>query len=243
LSDFSSRFVHRKFFLFLNKRGFIVLSQVPRQFTLFFKNSYEFKAQFYLCIAENNEPPKTPATPNMWNGCIRMLCSAWNTIIKLKVPEIIVVQQSSLNSARRKNFKKKTLLKPSLLPYVTVRIRPYHTSCEVLPFRIRLYATPLRMVVRPCSQIHRGFFSIWLVTLTFLFDLVSHTDVELKKMHYLWSESVRTPRLRLSGESESADASVLRLTICASLISFFAPQRLVKAHTSGRFAMSMFGLA
>merc|ERR1711920_597208 len=24
----------------------------------------------------------------MWNGCIRMLCSAWNTNIKLKVPEI-----------------------------------------------------------------------------------------------------------------------------------------------------------
>jgi hypothetical protein len=28
----------------------------------------------------------------MWNGCIRMLCSAWNTIMKLKVPEIICVQ-------------------------------------------------------------------------------------------------------------------------------------------------------
>jgi hypothetical protein len=24
----------------------------------------------------------------MWNGCIKMLCSAWNTIMKLKVPEI-----------------------------------------------------------------------------------------------------------------------------------------------------------
>ena len=31
------------------------------------------------CIAENNEPPKTPATHNMWKGCIRMLCSAWKT--------------------------------------------------------------------------------------------------------------------------------------------------------------------
>ncbi len=27
-------------------------------------------------------------TPNIWKGCIRMLCSAWNTNIKLKVPEI-----------------------------------------------------------------------------------------------------------------------------------------------------------
>lgn len=34
----------------------------------------------YLCIAENNEPPNTPATPNMWKGCIKMLCSAWKTI-------------------------------------------------------------------------------------------------------------------------------------------------------------------
>jgi len=25
-----------------------------------------------LCIAENNEPPNTPATPSMWNGCIKM---------------------------------------------------------------------------------------------------------------------------------------------------------------------------
>ncbi|CAL6436371.1 unnamed protein product [Bathycoccus prasinos] len=40
------------------------------------------------CIAEKSEPPNTPATPSMWNGCIRMLCSAWNTIMKLKVPEI-----------------------------------------------------------------------------------------------------------------------------------------------------------
>jgi hypothetical protein len=39
-------------------------------------------------MAENKEPPKTPATPNMWKGCIRMLCSAWNTNMKLKVPEI-----------------------------------------------------------------------------------------------------------------------------------------------------------
>ena len=49
---------------------------------------FEHTAQFILCIAENNEPPNTPATPNMWNGCIRMLCSAWNTIMKLNVPEI-----------------------------------------------------------------------------------------------------------------------------------------------------------
>jgi hypothetical protein len=33
------------------------------------------------CIAENREPPKTPATPSIWNGCIRMLCSAWKTNI------------------------------------------------------------------------------------------------------------------------------------------------------------------
>merc|ERR1711943_81333 len=31
------------------------------------------------CMAENKLPPKTPATPSMWKGCIRMLCSAWNT--------------------------------------------------------------------------------------------------------------------------------------------------------------------
>ena len=31
------------------------------------------------CMAENRLPPKTPATPSMWKGCIRMLCSAWNT--------------------------------------------------------------------------------------------------------------------------------------------------------------------
>merc|ERR1711990_181562 len=40
------------------------------------------------CIAENREPPNTPATPAMWNGCIKMLCSAWNTSMKLNVPEI-----------------------------------------------------------------------------------------------------------------------------------------------------------
>ncbi|CAN0311177.1 unnamed protein product, partial [Ectocarpus sp. 6 AP-2014] len=40
------------------------------------------------CIALNNEPPKTPATPAIWNGCIKMLCSAWKTIMKLNVPEI-----------------------------------------------------------------------------------------------------------------------------------------------------------
>jgi hypothetical protein len=49
----------------------------------------------YLCIAENNEPPNTPATPNMWNGCIKMLCSAWNTIMKLKVPEIMNIGEKS----------------------------------------------------------------------------------------------------------------------------------------------------
>ena len=38
------------------------------------------------CMALNKLPPKTPATPNMWKGCIRMLCSAWNTNMKLKVP-------------------------------------------------------------------------------------------------------------------------------------------------------------
>merc|ERR1711991_1009151 len=31
------------------------------------------------CMAENKLPPKTPATPSMWKGYIRMLCSAWNT--------------------------------------------------------------------------------------------------------------------------------------------------------------------
>ncbi|CBI33836.3 unnamed protein product, partial [Vitis vinifera] len=40
------------------------------------------------CITLNREPSNTPTKPNMWNGCIRMLCSAWNTIMKLKVPEI-----------------------------------------------------------------------------------------------------------------------------------------------------------
>jgi hypothetical protein len=40
------------------------------------------------CIAENKDPPNTPATPAMWNGCIKMLCSAWNTNMKLNVPEI-----------------------------------------------------------------------------------------------------------------------------------------------------------
>ena len=40
------------------------------------------------CIAQNREPPNTPATPSMWNGCIRMLCSAWKTSMKLNVPEI-----------------------------------------------------------------------------------------------------------------------------------------------------------
>ena len=28
------------------------------------------------CIALNRDPPKTAATPNMWNGCISILCSA-----------------------------------------------------------------------------------------------------------------------------------------------------------------------
>ena len=27
----------------------------------------------------------TPATPKIWNGCIKMLCSAWNTNMKLNV--------------------------------------------------------------------------------------------------------------------------------------------------------------
>merc|ERR1740121_337147 len=40
------------------------------------------------CIAEKSEPPKTAATPSMWNGCMRMLCSAWKTSIKLNVPLI-----------------------------------------------------------------------------------------------------------------------------------------------------------
>jgi hypothetical protein len=39
------------------------------------------------CMAENRLPPNTPATPSMWKGCIRMLCSAWNTSMKLKVPD------------------------------------------------------------------------------------------------------------------------------------------------------------
>ena len=30
-------------------------------------------------MRENREPPKTPATPSMWKGRIRMLCSAWKT--------------------------------------------------------------------------------------------------------------------------------------------------------------------
>lgn len=32
-----------------------------------------------LCIAENNDPPKTPATPSIWNGCIKMFeqCYVW----------------------------------------------------------------------------------------------------------------------------------------------------------------------
>ena len=40
------------------------------------------------CIAENSAPPNTPATPSIWKGCIRILCSAWKTSIKLKVPLI-----------------------------------------------------------------------------------------------------------------------------------------------------------
>jgi hypothetical protein len=40
------------------------------------------------CIAANSDPPNTPATPAMWNGWNNMLCSAWNTSIKLNVPEI-----------------------------------------------------------------------------------------------------------------------------------------------------------
>jgi hypothetical protein len=38
------------------------------------------------CIAENKDPKYT--TQAMWNGCIKMLCSAWNTNMKLNVPEI-----------------------------------------------------------------------------------------------------------------------------------------------------------
>ena len=33
------------------------------------------------CIAEKRDPPNTPATPSIWNGCIRILCSAWKTSI------------------------------------------------------------------------------------------------------------------------------------------------------------------
>ena len=41
------------------------------------------------CIAENREPPNTPATPSLGGmGALRMLCSAWNTSMKLNVPEI-----------------------------------------------------------------------------------------------------------------------------------------------------------
>ena len=40
------------------------------------------------CIAANKAPPNIPITPNIWNGCMSILCSAWKTNIKLKVPEI-----------------------------------------------------------------------------------------------------------------------------------------------------------
>ena len=40
------------------------------------------------CIAEKRDPPNIPATPAMWNGCMRILCSAWKTNIKLNVPEM-----------------------------------------------------------------------------------------------------------------------------------------------------------
>ena len=37
-------------------------------------------------MAEKRDAPKTPATPAMCNGFIKMLCSAWKTSMKLKVP-------------------------------------------------------------------------------------------------------------------------------------------------------------
>jgi hypothetical protein len=35
---------------------------------------------FEICIAENNEPPNTPATPSMWKGCIKM----FNELLEIK---------------------------------------------------------------------------------------------------------------------------------------------------------------
>jgi hypothetical protein len=54
-------------YFFLKKKG-----KGFQQLTLFSLPYYDGTAQFILCIAENREPPNTPATPNMWNGCIKM---------------------------------------------------------------------------------------------------------------------------------------------------------------------------
>ena len=54
-----------------------------------------------------------------------MLCSAWNTIMKLKVPEIIYVQTNSLNLSRRGH--------PLLLD-VTAKIRPSLVHMVMLNF-------------------------------------------------------------------------------------------------------------
>ena len=40
------------------------------------------------CLTQKRDPPNTPATPKVCNGCIRMLCSAWKTNMKLNVPLI-----------------------------------------------------------------------------------------------------------------------------------------------------------
>jgi hypothetical protein len=40
------------------------------------------------CIAENKDPPNTPATPSMWNGCIRMFCLEYDHEVEsTKIPK------------------------------------------------------------------------------------------------------------------------------------------------------------
>jgi hypothetical protein len=49
---------------------------------ILFKDSFSLVSRIKLevtnepCIALNNAPPNTPATPAIWNGCIKILCSA-----------------------------------------------------------------------------------------------------------------------------------------------------------------------
>ena len=55
-----------------DKRSSFLNIRIFRQFTLLSLDHQRSKAQFNLCIAENKDPPNTPATPSMWKGCIRI---------------------------------------------------------------------------------------------------------------------------------------------------------------------------